>query len=125
MSVSNEKTALLPVKIFLKKLHMSNTFLSYLEQKKEAEFKEEFDGQNPSLFTINYNGKNNIYFYVDQIPNFIKRNFLTVQLFGLKKTTAQSLLSGNLDVLQNTPVSMEKISFQTPFFTTKDERQKQ
>ena len=125
MSVSNEKTALLPVKIFLKKLHMSNTFLSYLEQKKEDEFKEEFDGQNPSLFTINYNGKNNIYFYVDQIPNFIKRNFLTVQLFGLKKTTAQSLLSGNLDILQNTPVSMEKISFQTPFFSTKDERQKQ
>ena len=86
-------TALVPLKEFAIKTNTPLSLVDYIHQKAQTDFKDEFFGKNPSLLLFqNKNKETEIYLYASEIRNFVKRNFLLLQLLGLKKSTAQQVL---------------------------------
>ena len=81
------------LKEFAIKTNTPLSLVDYIHQKAQTDFKDEFYSKNPSLLLFqNKNKETEIYLYASEIRNFVKRNFLLLQLLGLKKSTAQQVL---------------------------------
>lgn len=121
----NSKALLISLHEFAKKTNTPLSFVDYILKKHQTDFKNEFIGSAPSLFLVqNENKTQEIYLHASQIRNFIKRNFLLLQLLGLKKEVAQALLD-QPDSFSFTPsLYKEKISTENIKKITKESRQK-
>ena len=107
----NQSATFVTLQEFATKTNTPLSIVDYIHQKSQTDFKDEFDGKNPSLLLLqNKNKEKDIYLYTSEIRNFVKRNFLMLQLLGLKKTTAQQLLDNPESFDFKTVIVKEKIS---------------
>ena len=105
----NQSATFVTLQEFALKTNTPLSIVDYIHQKAQTDFKDEFDGKNPSLLLLQNKNKD-IYLYTSEIRNFVKRNFLMLQLLGLKKTTAQQLLDHPDSFVFKTVNLKEKIS---------------